>query len=466
VKKVRQSYRGYDLVVVDVALFTRDLRVHDQPALATAAAADAVVPLFVVDDGIRRTGFGCPNRGRFLAESLHDLDEALRRRGAGLVVRRGDVVDQVVRVAREVNAERVHLSGDVSGYAQRRQRRLAEALADERRGLRVHRGGTVVPPGSATPRDKDHAMVFTPYFRKWLSEPKPSPVAPPEALRLPGGLGRGRLPGAGELGGKHISPAVVSGGEGEGRRRLEDWLGGVVAGYADGQDDLAADATSRLSPYLHFGCVSPAEIIARADRRLSGVDPFVRQLAWRDFHHQVLAARPEAAREDYRTRGDRWVRDDDALAAWREGRTGYPIVDAGMRQLAAEGWMHNRARLLTASFLTKDLYVDWRLGARHFLDLLVDGDVANNQLNWQWVAGTGTDTRPNRVFNPTRQAHRYDPNGDYVRRHVPELACVDGPAVHEPWRWDGALRRRVDYPPPLCDHEQAVRCFRAYRGKA
>jgi deoxyribodipyrimidine photo-lyase len=201
-----------------------------------------------------------------------------------------------------------------------------------------------------------------------------------------------------------------------------------------------------LSPYLHFGCVSPVELVGRADRRKRGVEPFLRQLAWRDFHHQVLAARPEAAHRDYRPRGDRWHRDDEALQAWRDGRTGYPLVDAGMRQLAREGWMHNRARLVTASFLTKHLYVDWRLGARHFFDLLVDGDIANNALNWQWVAGTGTDTRPNRVLNPTLQAKRYDPAGAYVRRYLPELGTPD-------------------YPPPIVDHRDAVAAFRAARSR-
>jgi deoxyribodipyrimidine photo-lyase len=453
--------------MVDIALFTRDLRVHDHAALTAAAATDAtVVPLFIVDDRIVRSRFACPNRAAFLAESLRDLDGALRARGAALVVRRGEVVEQVVRVAREIGAARVHVSADVSGYAQRRQRRLADALAAERRELHAHRGVTVVPSGQATPRGKDHAAVFTPYFRKWLGEAKPDPQPAPERLRLPSGTRRGRLPSAAELGGTRRSPHVLHGGETDGRRRVDLWLARAVTDYAAGQDDLAGNATSRLSPFLHFGCVSPAEIVARADRRRRGVEPFVRQLAWRDFHHQVLAARPRAAHDDYRTQGDDWVRDEAAFDAWREGRTGFPIVDAGMRQLTQEGWMHNRARLLTASFLTKDLYVDWRLGARHFLDLLVDGEVANNQLNWQWVAGTGTDTRPNRIFNPTRQALRYDPSGDYVRRYVAELADVRGSAVHEPWRWDAELRGQVDYPPPLCDHGEAARRFREHRGKA
>jgi deoxyribodipyrimidine photo-lyase len=233
-----------------------------------------------------------------------------------------------------------------------------------------------------------------------------------------------------------------------------------VADYGRLHDDLAADSTSRLSSYLHFGCLSPLVVVELAERRKNS-ESFVRQLAWRDFYAQLLAANPELPRTDLRPRGDRWRDDEDALQAWKQGRTGIPIVDAGMRQLAREGWMHNRARLITSSFLTKHLYLDWRLGAEHYFDLLVDGDVASNIGNWQWVAGTGTDTRPNRVFNPIRQARRFDPNGDYVRRHVPELASIEGPAIHEPWRLGRTKPRR--YPDPIVERAPAGSRFRRAR---
>ncbi len=184
-----------------------------------------------------------------------------------------------------------------------------------------------------------------------------------------------------------------------------------------------------------------------------GVDAFVRQLCWRDFYAQILAARPDAAWSDYVDRGDRWRDDPVAVQAWKDGRTGYPVVDAAMRQLRAEGFVHNRARMVVASFLTKDLFVDWRVGAQHFLDLLVDGDLAQNNLNWQWVAGTGTDTNPHRVFNPTVQGQRFDPDGDYVRRYVPELRAVKDGSVHDP---DPKVRRAYDYPAPIVDHHEAV----------
>jgi len=177
----------------------------------------------------------------------------------------------------------------------------------------------------------------------------------------------------------------------------------------------------------------------------------------------VMAARPEIVSADYRSRNDRWRRSKRRLEAWREGRTGYPIVDAGMRQLAREGYMHNRARMIVASFLTKTLYIDWRLGAAHFARQLVDADLANNTGNWQWVAGTGNDTRPNRVLNPLRQAHRFDPDGEYVRRYVPELVAVEGAAVHEPWRLEAAERRRLGYPRPIVDYVEAAATFRRFR---
>ncbi|MGH8920369.1 MAG: FAD-binding domain-containing protein, partial [Actinomycetes bacterium] len=209
--------------------------------------------------------------------------------------------------------------------------------------------------------------------------------------------------------------------------------------------------------------VSVTELLDRAGSASSGARAFTRQLAWRDFHHQVLAARPECSTRDYRPRGDRWRRSDRDFTAWREGRTGFPIVDAAMRQLADEGWMHNRGRLIVASFLTKTLYLDWRLGARHFADLLVDGDTANNQLNWQWAAGTGTDSRPNRVLNPLRQAKRYDPAGDYVRKHVPELSGIRGDAVHEPWKLPRGELSATGYPAPIVDLRSGAERFKDAR---
>lgn len=454
---------------VSLVIFTCDLRLHDHPPLRAALDGSRdVVPLFVRDPAVDAAGFAAPNRRAFLADSLRDLDAGLRERGGRLVVRSGDTVAEVCEVAAEADADEVHLAADASGYAHRREARLRRALESEGRRLHVHDTvATAVPPGAVAPASSDHFAVFTPYFRRWTQHRLRAPLAAPRRVSVPDGIGSEPLPARGGPG--TLSPGLARGGEREGRKRLAAWLRGGLGAYEDRHDDLAGDGTSRLSPHLHFGTLSPVELVHRARHEGGpGAEAFVRQLAWRDFHRQVLAARPDTAHADYRTRHDRWRTEEEARAdieAWREGRTGYPVVDAAMRQLRHEGWMHNRGRLLTASFLTKTLYVDWRVGARHFLHWLVDGDLANNQLNWQWTAGTGTDTRPNRVLNPVIQGKRYDPDGAYVRRWVPELAHLAGPAIHEPWKLRGTDRAALDYPDPVITLSEGLDRFRTARGR-
>ncbi|MEV2250298.1 deoxyribodipyrimidine photo-lyase [Streptomyces sp. NPDC050147] len=450
-------------MTVSIVLFTSDLRLHDHPPLRAALNdADRIVPLFVYDEGVRATGFAVPNRRAFLADCLEELDSGLRERGGRLVVRSGDVVDQIRRVVKETGAARVHVSAGVSRYATRREERLRAALGGAGCELVVHDAViTAVAPGEVLPAGKDHYAVFTPYFRRWTSQGVRDVLAAPREVRVADVDSEPVLPRA-EITG--VSPGLGDGGESAGRRLLRSWLAGGIDGYADGQDDIARDATSRLSPHLHFGTLSAAEVIHGANREGSpGAQAFVRQLAWRDFHYQVLAARPEAAARDYRPHGDRWRTNEKEINAWTDGRTGYPFVDAAMRQLRHEGWMHNRGRMVVASFLTKTLYVDWRVGARHFLSLLVDGDVANNQMNWQWAAGTGTDTRPNRVLNPVIQGKRFDRSGSYVRRWVPELAEVSDRYLHEPWKLPDRDRANLDYPEPVVELAEARARFEQAR---
>ncbi len=449
-------------VRVALVLFTRDLRVRDQPALAAAVReAERVVPAFVLDDTLLAGAGAAANRIAFLLDSLHDLDSSLRERGARLVVRRGEVVAQTLALARECGAQAIYMSADVSAYAQSRERRLAEACERERLALRVFEGVTVVAPGELVPAAGDHYRVFTPYWRVWCETPRRSPLPAPRRVPMPRNAGTARgtaraaLPSLEELTRARRSPELMRGGESAGRERLQRWLRTGPAEYEVRHDDLAGDATAHLSPYLHFGCLSASAVLARSEGRAGG-EAFARQLCWRDFYHQVLAARADFPYADYRPRGGRWRRSERLADAWRRGLTGYPIVDAGMRQLEREGFMHNRARLITASFLVKTMRLDWRLGAEHFARLLVDGDLACNSGNWQWVAGTGNDTRPNRVLNPLRQARRFDPAGEYVRRYVPELAMVAGRAAHEPWRLPAAERRRLDYPQPVIDYVAAT----------
>ncbi len=447
-----------------IVVFTRDLRVHDHVPLARAVAEhDLVVPLFVFDDAILGSAFNCPNRTGFLLESLTDLDDLLAASGARLARRRGPWVETVMQVARAHDADAIHLSRDVSGYARGRMRALGAACRTAGVRLELGPGPTVIEAGAITPGGGDHYQVFTPYYRRW-SEAEPRAVAPtPGRIAIPDGLDLGPRPELAELVDGARAPDVMRGGASEAQRRLDAWLDGTPTSGLDGydarHDDLAGDATSRLSPYLHFGCVSALEV-AQAVAGHAGAEPFLRQLCWRDFFHQILAARPDAAWSDYRPGRPRRDADPDLLAAWEEGRTGYPVVDAGMRQLAREGFVHNRARMIVASFLTKDLGIDWPTGARHFLDHLVDGDLANNNLNWQWVAGTGTDTNPHRIFNPTVQGQRFDPDGAYVRRYVPELAALRGRATHEP---DATVRRAYGYPEPIVDHHEAIAAYKSRR---
>lgn len=432
-----------------IVLFTRDLRLHDHPALAAAArSADRVVPAFVIDEVLLSGRSGSPNRLAFLLDALRDLDDSLRKRGARLVLRRGDVVTEAMRLARECRADVIHLSEDVSGYAHERMIRLDRECDQQGIALRAFEGVTVIPPGELTPQGGDHYRVFTPYWHAWRTAAKRDRLGAPRKLRSPSRIRSEPLPKLSSLTPETPVDELPRGGETAGRERLSRWLRNRSRRYVELADDLPAGATSLLSPYLHFGCLSANEVLARVEER-SGLEDFARQLCWRDFHHQVMAARPDLVHEDYRRRGRRWRNDREALAAWKRGETGYPIVDAGMRQLSREGFLPNRARLIVASFLTKTLGIDWRPGADHFERLLVDADLANNRGNWQWVAGTGNDTRPNRVLNPIRQARRFDPNGAYVRRLVPELAGLEGKSIHEPWKLEPEERARFDYPDPL-----------------
>jgi deoxyribodipyrimidine photo-lyase len=425
-----------------IVLFTRDLRLHDNPALHLARErARQVVPLFVVDPAIG----GPPNRLAFLAQALADLRENLRQRGADLVIRTGDPAAEAVRLGTEVGAGAVYLAEDVSHYAAGRRRRLERDCARHRLDLVLTPGLTVVPPAGLTPAAGSHYRVFTPYWRAWRTTswrphyPVPATITMPAVDRL------GEIPAIPP----GVSPDLAPGGETAGRQRFVRWRQDHLAGYDEHHDDLAGDETSRLSAYLRFGCVSPLEVALGARERPGG-EEFCRQLAWRDFFYQVTAAFPDMARKNYRP-GASWHEDSHALDAWRAGQTGIPIVDAGMRQLAAEGFMHNRARMITASFLTRNLGIDWRHGYAHFGALLTDGDVASNAGNWQWVAGTGNNTRPNRVMNPLRQAQRFDKADRYVARYVPELAGLDPARIQTPWQLDDAGRRQLTYPDPIVE---------------
>ena len=420
-----------------IVWFRRDLRVHDHPALTAAhRAADRVVPVFVLDPRLLDAGrFPSANRAWFLLGSLRELRAALRDRGGQLFVRAGRPEQVLPELARETGAAAIHFASDVSPFARARDRRVIDALD----GVDVRRqpGNFVADVGVPRTKDGRPFTVFTPFWRAWEKLERRAVHGAPRDLRVPSGLAAGAIPqGPEPEAGEPFAP-----GETAARERLTRWLADGVDAYADRHDRLAG-GTSQLSPYLHFGCVSAREVEERARGRGGrGAAAFVRQLAWRDFYAHVLLNNPGNAKGAHRARYDalEWADDEDGADAWRAGRTGYPVVDAGMRQLLAQGWMHNRARLIVASFLTKDLHVDWRVGESHFMRHLLCGDEAQNNGNWQWITSIGVDPAPyfRRLYNPVAQQQRHDPDGEYVRRWCPELRDVPLERLAEPWTMSG-----------------------------
>lgn len=449
-----------------VVWFRRDLRLDDHAALEAALdAAEAcgsdVLPLYVLDPGLSR--LGASRRARLLA-SLAALSRAT---GGALVVRTGDPREVVPAVAAEVEAGTVHVTGEHTPYARLRDAAVASHLADA--GVLMTSAGSchAVAPGTLTTQQGGPYRVFTPFLRAWREEVErlvhsATPVRhdgellpwhrwvesdPLDAVEtVPTWVEpRLTLPGT----------TVPGPGEQTARARWQQFRRDDLHAYGDGRDRPDLEATSRMSVALRFGEVNPLSVVRDLLTRepTPGTDRFLAELAWRDFHADVLWHNPATAWHDLR-HGLAGLADDEpgpAFATWQEGRTGFPLVDAGMRQLRETGWMHNRVRMVTASFLVKDLHVTWQHGARHFLDHLLDGDLASNNGNWQWVAGTGTDAAPyHRVFNPTTQAKRFDPDGAYVRRWVPELAHLPGAAALEPWKHPEGYAH--GYPTPVVDH--------------
>jgi len=457
--------------------YRRDLRVHDHPALEAArAGVDRLVPVFCLDDRLLHGRHASGPRTQFLLECLRALDAALAERGSRLVVRHGPPERELAALVRETDADAVHFSADVTPYARRRGRLVREALASEAVELRAHPGLYAVDaPGEIRTRQGRPQTVFSPYHRAWLATGRREPLGAPRRLPpLPAKLAKGRLPTLATLGLEQEVAEPAAGGEVAGRERMRAFFGGGVREYADDHDALGRDNTSRLSPYLRFGCVSPRELEQRLPRG-KGADAFRRQLCWRDFYAQLLLHHPGNARHEFRAKyrdAIDWNGSEEDFDAWREGRTGFPLVDAGMRQLTREGWMHNRARLVVGSFLTKDLGIDWRRGERWFMRMLLDGDEANNNGNWQWIGSVGVDPQPvyRRIYNPARQQKRHDPDGAYVRRHVPELGRVPDEHLAEPWTMPADVQREAgcvigtDYPAPIVDHREArERALARYR---
>ena len=433
----------------------RDLRRHDHPALGAAAAESGDVVALYVLDPVLWDGAGDVRRA-WLARSLAAFDSSL---GGRLVVRHGDPRTVVPEVAAAARAATVHVSADHAPYGVRRDDAVEEALVAD--GRRLERTGSpyAVSPGRVRKGDGTPYRVYTPFYRAWLAHGwrAPAPDADPEwVARTRGPLSSQGIPAAPDLG------VTVLGEVGE-RAALERWdrfRAASLDRYDELRDRADLDGTSMLSAHLRWGELHPRTLLAElGDSPAHTV--FRKELAWREFYADVLHHNPTSAREYLRPELAAMEYDTGPAAgarfeAWSQGRTGYPFVDAGMRQLLAEGWVHNRVRMVVASFLVKDLHLEWTQGARWFMRWLRDGDLASNQHGWQWVAGTGTDAAPYyRVFNPVLQGLKFDPDGGYVRRYVPELASVAGAAVHEPWKLPGG--RPPGYPAPIVEHDQERR---------
>lgn len=450
--------------------FRRDLRLHDHPALHAALAGDEhVQPVFCFDDRLLGGRHASAARTQFLLESLADLERGLRAAGSRLLVLRGRPEEVLPELVRATGADRIHFTRDLTPFARRRGSAVAAALDGAGVELVAHPGVSVVEDaaGLRTKAGTPYSM-FTPFYRAWQEAPRHKPLPAPKRLPPPPsrrGVPADPLPTLEQLGMRQEVADPQSGGEAAGLERMEWFLDGPIEEYENTHDALDADGTSKLGAYLHLGCVSPRALEAALSHG-TGPEAFRRQLCWRDFYHHVQYHRPENARQEHqeRYRGTLpWPGDEELFDAWAAGLTGYPLVDAGMRQLLREGWMHNRARMLVGSFLTKQLGVDWRRGEAHFMRLLLDGDQANNNGNWQWAASVGVDPQPvyRRLYNPTLHQRRYDPHGSYIRAYVPELGKVPTKYIAEPWTMPEQEQRAAgcvigtDYPEPVVDLREA-----------
>ena len=460
--------------------FRRDLRLQDNTALHAAIYSQRmVVPLFILDPVLLRSQYVGAPRVAFMLEGLRNLDESLRTLGSGLLVRHGRPEEILPRLAHDMGAEAIYWNADYSPYARQRDMQIERAL-----DIPVHRfdDTLILPPGTVLKDDGEPYTVFTPFMRRWRSAVVPQVIPrlrADSAFHPLRDLAADRVPSARDLG-FDTSVALPAAAEAAAERRLSAFLEDAIFSYADGRNSLLTNpfegedrGTSVLSPYLRFGMVSARMMYERAREvhSLAGnesgrrsVETWINELIWREFYTHILFHFPHVMSGSFRPKYDalQWLDWSEGLEAWQKGRTGFPIVDAAMRQLRTIGWMSNRARMIVASFLTKDLLISWRHGERFFMQNLIDGDPAANNGGWQWAAGTGTDAQPYfRIFNPASQSQKFDPDGEYIRAWVPGLRDVSAKAIHSPSQYG---MRPEGYPAPIVDHKEArERTLRAFK---
>jgi deoxyribodipyrimidine photo-lyase len=454
--------------------FRHDLRLADNTGFHAACRAGEVVPCVVLNDAYLRNSAIGPNRCALFLRAVADLAASLERRGARLIVRRGRPEDEIPRLLKDSKADAVFVNRDYDSYARARDERVAASVRAGGAAFSSFKDLVIFEADEVLTQAGRPYTIFTQYKKSWLSQlARPAVLPAPKRIPSPAkelaAIASVPLP-VGEFLPESAVPVVT---EKSARLRLREFLGDGILRYADERDLPARDGTSRLSPHLKFGTISARTVLQGAMEVLNGsrrsvsrrnVETFIGELIWRDFFFAVLAAFPHVETGAFRRQYDgiKWERNAELLATWQAGRTGFPIVDAGMRQLAATGWMHNRVRMIVASFLCKDLLLDWRDGERHFSRLLIDGEPALNNGNWQWSAGTGTDAQPFfRIFNPVSQSQRFDPAGEYIKRWVPELASVPAKHIHAPWEVPELCPQ---YPPPCVHHaKQRARALAMYK---
>ena len=448
---------------VSIWWIRRDLRLTDNQALAKAMErAEMVLPVFILDSHLLHSTRSSQKRIAFLLQGLRSLDEALRQCGSRLIVRQGDPLAELSSLYRETSAVGIFAQADISPYARWRDERVKQEIL-----LELTPGVTVYTPETVLKPDGLPYTVFTPFSRKWRSLPVPGkPLPAPERLLPPPSIYGGEI---GEQRQSSMTDHFIA-SEAEAQRKLDSFIGSAIGNYAVTRDRLDIEGTSGLSPYIKFGMISArqaawlaydAAVRAEQAEEKQGAQTWLNELIWREFFSAILYNFPKVLKAPFQRRstGKVWLEDEVGFTAWKEGCTGIPVVDAAMRQLKETGWMHNRARMITASFLVKDLLIDWRLGEKYFMQHLLDGDPASNNGGWQWIAGTGTDAAPfYRIFNPILQGRKFDPQGNYVRRWIPELARIPETYIHTPWIMPAVMQSKLncrigkDYPAPIVDH--------------
>lgn len=458
------------LAAPQIIWFRQDLRLEDQAAVRAAAAAGPILPIYILDDAAPGDWrIGSASRW-WLHQSLTSLATDLAAKGAQLILRKGDAVAILQQLAAETGASAIHAIGHYEPWARRQEQQLAKTGL-----LNLHGSVALHNPAQMTTGSGTAFKVFTPFWRAMQQHLPPATPAPaPKKFQM-----ADANIASDALEGWHLLPRKPDWASGFGQYWTPGANGAALkldvfknkaAHYGDARNAVADDGTSSLAPHLHFGEMSPAQVYHGAGAK---AEPFLRQLGWRDFSFNLLLMSPDFADVNWKREFDRFPWDKNAAAyqAWCKGRTGYPIVDAAMQQLWQTGWMHNRARMIVASFLIKDLLIHWRDGERWFWDTLVDADLANNAAGWQWTAGSGADASPYyRIFNPITQGQKFDPDGAYVRRWLPQLAKLPTDVIHAPWEarpielLDAGITLGKDYPNPMVNHaaarEQALLAYK------